>query len=166
MTLVILSALVTAIFLTVSYMRYGMTRSFSAIYFELEKEGKAKWFVWIMIGIALPLMIASVLVAENMMGWIGAIVMNIGGTMIIFSGLAGDTKEHRIIRRNHIYGATGGMTLAGIAMALFGPWWLMIVMAIGCYIMYKLQFSNHTYFIELYVNILVIIGFLIKFEVL
>ncbi len=166
MVLIFLQALLVILFLVGSRIYFGMTRSWSAIYYRLEDVGKEHWFVWIMAGVSLPLMAASTLVVESTLDMYGAIVMNIGGTAIIFSGLAGDSRATEIVERNHVIGATGGMILAGASMWLFGLYEITLLMGVGCLIMYEMQFKNHTHYIESYVEALVVVGFLIKFGVL
>ncbi len=166
MILLILQAVIVVTFLTISRFRYGMTRSWSAIYYRLKDDNIEELFFWIMTGISIPLIIASGLAVDSLQDIWGTISMSVAGTMIIFSALAGDARNNDITERNHVIGATGGMRMAGIGFALWGIWWIVLAMIIGSSVMFVKKFKNHTYYIELYVYILTLIGFLCKFGII
>jgi len=166
MTFVILSIISTIIFLIGSGIKYGMTRSWSAIYYKLKDDEIEELFLIAMILISLPLIIAAGLVTESVQDIWGTIALAISGTMIIFSGLAADARNNEITERNHVLGATGGMIMAGLGSLLWGLWIPVLFMLIGSSVMFIIKFRDHTHYIESYVYIWTIIMFLIKFGIL
>ena len=120
-TLILTSLITFAGGITAALLRYGMTRSISAIYDELEKDPKAKgwWFTVWQWAFCLPLMIVAIHA-----GGIESHLFSFAALLIMFSAYLGDTDEHEIIMNGHVGAAVSGIILAAMAM-LFTPYWFL-----------------------------------------
>jgi hypothetical protein len=130
-----------------------MTFSISATYYELRDDGKEWLFPLVMIAFTTPI----VLLAWNHSA------ISIAGILIIMSGLTGDARDNEITERNHWIGATGGMFFAGLQMLLWQYHILWTAMIVISGTLWTIKPKNHTYWIEVIVYILTVIGITIKF---
>lgn len=143
--LIVISLIIFIAGITAALVRYGMTRSISAIYNELEEDSKAKgwWFIAWQWGFIAPILIVSTTLSDpvNYIFFAAAI-------LIMMSAYLGDTEEHEIIMNGHVGGAVGGIGLAAIGI-LFTPfWWLSLIGSVATLYMIKNPIKNHTHYIE------------------
>ena len=150
--LLIISEVLFLTGLIVGYLRYGLTRSISALYDKLEEDPDTKgwWFTAWQIAFCLPLIVSVIILTiQGNIIWQG-IILGMAATFIIFSAIAGDTEEHEVVMRVHVVGATGGIFLGAVFMASIQILGLIVAIlaGIGTYYMIRKPVKNHTYWIE------------------
>jgi hypothetical protein len=137
-------------FLIYTYKKYGITKSISATFDKLEREGKQWTFQTSQFGFCAFIFIAATIaLANDYIGW-QAMFIPLAAMAITFSSLAADTEEDELVMRNHVYGATGGIIFAAIFMATSG-WISFCLAAIGglvTFYMDEKEVKNRTYWIE------------------
>lgn len=126
--------------LIVFRIRYGQTRSVSAIFYELPEENrKLIWVLWQWsFSIAMFLAIPS------------SLTFGAAG-FICFSAAAGDTKSSEITEKVHIGGAFGGIALA--MGEIIRAKTIEAFIIVGLYVVMVLyghlkSVKNHTYWVE------------------
>jgi hypothetical protein len=156
-----ISALVLISFLVYSYWKFKMTRSISAIYYELKEENR--WmYTGAMIGLAIPLIIGITSYTANNLTpdsiW-AVMFLSVGGIFIVFTGLAADSRSDRNVEMLHIIGATGGMLFGGIGLLFLPVWYWVLPQLILSMLFYFniVKIKNKTYWIEV-VNFVCITG--------
>lgn len=159
-TLVYISVAFFIGFVLFAYFRYGMTRSISAIYYEIIDDDKISYKLreWIF-----PLFLFSISVPIIIATW-GYSMMTIAGMLIIFTGLAADARDNDITERNHIIGATGGMIAAVIQLFVWQFYVLVGITVLASGLLYWKKPTSHTHYIEDINFAIVAIGILIYFS--
>lgn len=151
LTLWIFIAVVSILYCGYITLKYGVQKSISASYNNLETPVKKSLYAWFIFGVALPMMILS----NNTMGVIAGMFLALD-----FAAPTGGDKIQNFI---HCLGADVGMIL-GIAMLgfIFHLWLLVFLAAFTVSLLYLLKVKNTTWWIEVTVLTSVWIGLFIE----
>ncbi len=138
-TLPTIAAIIFISGLIAAQLRYGQTRSISALFDELEEDEKARswWFIAWQAAFVLP-------VALTLQSYFFAAA----AMAIIASALSGDTEEHRIIMRNHTATAVLGMVLGMLGIIEIGHPAYAVLGGVLVGLIYLVRLKNRTYWAE------------------
>jgi len=141
MELMIFSLTLMVGYLIYVRLRFGMTHSISATYYEI----KNKWlFTIVLWGFSIPLMIVS-----------AKPLMFLAGAAICFTGAAPGVDK-KMERRVHVGSSVAGIAIGTIALwVYYGLWWVVGIQLAFTGIAMIFQTKYHTYFIELLAVILI-----------
>lgn len=136
--------------LIIAQLRYGWTRSISALWDELEDDPNARgiWFMWWQFAFCLPFAIIAVIANANGTMGFESHFLFLAALLIMFSAYLGDTEEHKIIMTGHTSGAVGGIFFAAVFIVFTANWWLVIIGLLATWYMKTKPVTNHTYWIE------------------
>lgn len=148
-----LSIGIFALYFIFVYHRYGIQPSISESFYAIEKRsGNLKWiFTFALWGFALPLAVVGVEVGGGF--WFAA-------ALIMFVGAAPAFKDRGMVRRVHVIGAVGGVSMA-ILSFIFSPqpiWGIAI--ALGILVLSLLKVPNKTTWIETLAFVVTWVGLL------
>ena len=129
-------------------LRFKMTHSISATYYEI----KNKWlFTIVLWGFSIPLIIIA-----------AKPLMFLAGAAICFTGAAPGVDE-KMERRWHIGSSVAGIAIGTIALwVYYGLWWVVAIQAIFTVLAKYGKMRYHTYFIELLAIVLIWTSIFIK----
>lgn len=133
-------------------LKYKMTKSISATYYELDN----RWlFTIVMWGFALSFMIVA---AKPLFFLAGAGIMFVGAAPRV-------GEKYEMSEKVHIIGSYIGVAVGTLAFwVYYNAWWIPLIQLLFTVPAMKFKLRNHTYYIELLAIILVTLGlYLVKF---
>ena len=149
MGLLIFIAITASLYIGYIVVKYGVQRSISASYNNLETPIKKSLYSWFILCVALPMMILS----DNTIGVLAGMFL-----MLDFAAPTGGDKMNNFI---HCLGADMGMLLGVLMIGfMFGLWWLVGFTAI--LVIALTGIKNSTWWIECVILTSVWIGLLIE----
>lgn len=142
---------VSVMYIGYIWIRYGVQKSISASYHNLETPVKKSLYAWFIFGVALPLMIISNCTLGVLAGMFLA---------IDFAAPTGGSKLQMFL---HSLGANVGMIL-GMAMLgfVFGQWWLVGITGLIILSLVLFEVKNKTWWVECAILAAVLIGLYIR----